>query len=477
MRCLIVGLVMSLLLPGCAVAGGRNGASVRAADRPESPADDTATLEVALVPTTLSSPADVVLTDQGAVIIADLLYDGLTEIDTATGTLRPGLASTWEANADFRRWTFQIDPDAGLTADEIVAGLARLVGEGSGPALTAGIEAISAPDDQTVLVDLYRSNAGFAWIVSGLPYSVAGPDGGPTGSYRIAHRTAHELHLTSRHDRSDGGRYEDVVVSWIDNGERGRELLEAGQVDAAVVDLATADGYRDQHPTMAGVRYYVLNLDSPNLATVDRRRGILQELDLATAVGGPDTGAMVPLNSLVPSTWLGHRPLDPPEPWTGRAASESVQPLRVAYAGSDQGPLAAALSRQLNEAGFEVQQDELSARDLASAIVDGSTDLFSFGWVAPAGSVDAVLPALLAAESPANAARIDSSVVEDLLARAAVTADDATRWDLLAEAQEAALAEATLLPMAASASVLLLGPGEGDIAVRPDGSLDLRVSA
>ena len=47
---------------------------------------------------------------------------------------------------------------------------------------------------------------------------------------------------------------------------------------------------------------------------------------------------------------------------------------------------AVALITRLTEVGIEAVGDETTPRELALAIVSGTTDLFSFGWVAPAGS-------------------------------------------------------------------------------------------
>ena len=50
-------------------------------------------LRIAMVKPATTLPAQLVLTDQAQVVVSDLLYDGLTEVDARSGRLRPGLAS------------------------------------------------------------------------------------------------------------------------------------------------------------------------------------------------------------------------------------------------------------------------------------------------------------------------------------------------------------------------------------------------
>ena len=89
--------------------------------------------------------------------------------------------------------------------------------------------------------------------------------------------------------------------------------------------------------------------------------------------------------------------------------------------------MAEAIVEQLASAGYATEANRLPPEDLAQVIVTGETDLFAFGWVAPATSSDAVIPPLLTVDSAANVARVDSPTVAVLLAEAAITADDQRR--------------------------------------------------
>ncbi|MEM9564522.1 MAG: ABC transporter substrate-binding protein [Actinomycetota bacterium] len=445
-------------------------------------------------------PDEVVSSDQGAVILADLLYDGLTEVDGASGRLRPGLAIDWTSDDDFRRWTFRLDPAAGVASGAVVASLQAVsaADDGADPvpvtaaSLAVGIRSVEATDAATVVVDLLRPNAGLPWILSGLPYSIVGTGGASTGAYEIDGEDAAGLRLRIRPAFDSGGAGpETVSVRWADDASAAYRLLVDGAVDGAVVgpeSLADAAQRFGWVPTSTStVRFYVLNAGSPAFGGLDDRLAVVDAVDTEALVEAADRPDLVAVDGLVSPGAAGWESTASP---TGRvagpagpadAADESRAPtpatLRLASVGEGGAVLTEALASQLTEAGHEVLEAAVPAPELAASIVDGSTDLFAFGWVAPASAIDAILPPLLGADSPANVARIADPEVGSLLERAARTADDEDRWELLRLAERSALEEGTLLPVAASGSTLVVSSAESGPVIRADGSLDLESSA
>ncbi len=467
------------------------------------------------------APADVVLTDQSAVIVADLLYDGLTEAAADRGSLRPALAERWEPNENFTTWTFHLAAQAierDITADLIVAALTPMA-DGASPArrggaaavVAAGLRTISAVDDRTVLIELSASNAGLPWVLSGLPFSVVGADGLATGRYDVVSDDANGMILKSRgtsaegadggDDSSqagvgagDGGRPAEIRITWFDDADGAYEALEQGIVEAAVVDPVRRSMAAD--PTSlpleqtVATRFYVMNARSPTLADRSARRAVLSAIDreLLLDAGFNQQGSDVSVASvdgLLAESIVGFDDdarcsaicaFDPTA--AGQFTAEVGSPrIQLAYAGGDQSTAADAIVDQLTAAGFAAEATQLPPDELARVIVTGETDLFGFGWVAPATSSDAVIPPLLTVDSPANIARVDSPAVAELLAEAAMTADDQHRWSLLNAAHRAAMDQALIIPVATSISMLVRGPDAGWLRVRADGSIDVETPA
>ncbi|MGW8481644.1 ABC transporter substrate-binding protein [Microbacterium sp. NPDC055903] len=94
-----------------------------------------------------------------------LVYDGLTQLDT-DGEVVPGLAETWEYNADGTQVTFHLREDASfsdgspVTADAVKQNLER--GRDQENSTLAGqlkiVTAVDAPDEQTVVVHLDQAD-------------------------------------------------------------------------------------------------------------------------------------------------------------------------------------------------------------------------------------------------------------------------------------------------------------------------------
>ncbi|MGB5760230.1 MAG: ABC transporter substrate-binding protein [Acidimicrobiales bacterium] len=454
--------------------------------------DGDGVLRLAMVRPGTSDPAEVVLTDQPAVILADLLYDGLTEAVGTEGRLRPGLATTWSANDDFTVWTFHLDPSAGLGAQEVADVLSVYAADGgrrngrvgAGAVVAAGIESVTFEGEASVVVRLAAPNAGLPWVLSGLPFSIVGSDGASTGDYRIDSEDETKMILAARAEAAPGGP-DQIVLRWVADGSQAYELLRNGEVDAAVVDQRSfADAGQRFGATVvatSAVRFYVLNADSPVLTTAEARRAVLAAVDRPALISSGFGQQVIETDSLISPSLAGYSgravcgSVCAFDPGLATAALASIGPtnLRVAYTGEEHEELARNVTKELRSAGFGARHTALAPDALASVIVDGDADLFAFGWVAPATSSDAVIPPLLAIDSAANIARIDSPRVARLLAEAAVTADDAARWALLADAHRAAMDDVLLLPIAASTSRLVRGDAADSLLMRADGSIDV----
>lgn len=495
-------LSTAVLLACCCLLGacgtqGPGAADVAATDESKSqPIDGARPVELRMVDDVLRLglerplsylPSEVSLTDQSAVIIADLLYDGLTEAVGNEDRLRPGLAEAWWPNEDYTEWTFAIDPATGVGADTVVTSLSRFAtgangGSTAGVAarLAAGIQTVAATDRKTVLITLEGPNAGLPWVLSGLPFSIVGQDGAPTGGYRIGSDDAAAMRLTPRAARDVTLR--SVLIEWEPNRSRGYQRLLDGKLDGALVPSGLLDraggGQERGLGASVSTRFYVLHLGSEVFADPEVRAAVWSALDRDRLVTGTSDLDVVATDGLLPPSMIGYRP----GPCLGCGSEISAEvadrlvlprPIEIAYAEQGQRQSAAEMVAQLTAAGLAATEQEMEPEELATVIVNGGTDIFSFGWVAAATSSDAILPVLLSADSPANVARIGSEEIDQILAAAAVTADDSARWDLHHQAHQAALSSGRLIPVAASRSSLLLADRTKAV-VRADGSIDVK---
>ncbi len=166
---------------------------------------------------------------QGGVIVADLLYDGLTEIG-ADGRIRPALAIDWAGEDDYRTWRFELDPDridTEVVAAHLRAGAAGATAEETGP--LDHVDAVTIVGAATVVVTLDRADPTFAHRLAGLAQSIVGPGAEPTGRYRPGPAAAGTQLLTPLDPDAPT-----VELHIAPTALDAYEILTLGLVDAAV---------------------------------------------------------------------------------------------------------------------------------------------------------------------------------------------------------------------------------------------------
>ena len=438
-----------------------------------------ATLHLALTRPATWDPALLSAVDQNAVIIADLLYDGLTEANGLR--LEPKIAVSWTSNRNYTEWSFTLDPErvaAGLTASVVRDSFDRLGAidpPSAAGALLGDVELISTPNDSTVVFDLSSSNAGWPWVLSGVAYSTVGADQAPTGRFAPVVDEDDRLSLQA----ADGAR---VEISFVADGRAAYEALALGWVQAAVIDAADAADAAERFgptPPLAISRFYALNGRSPALESRTVREAVLAALD-RSALAELLTGRADPADGVAAVTVAGHQPdacgavcQHDPARVAQLMADTTFPDLTVGYVGDDQAPVAELVAQQLLAAGFGAAAVPYEADALATAVGDGTVDVFSFGWAAPASSLDGIVAPLFSATGPSNVSGIGSVEVDEILAEAAWTPDNLDRWELLARAEALALDRAVLAPIAVAKSRFVASNGVTGVVVRADGSLDL----
>lgn len=446
-------------------------------------------------------PVSVSLRDQGSVVVADLLFDGLTEVVGRSSSLRPALALSWDSTQDSRSWTFTLDAER-TDAATVKRSLERLVAERGVAGAMLGdvvgvnafvggteveVEGFEVIDESTLVILLDKANAGLPWILSGLAFSVAGDDLDPSGRYEIASSTSAVLRLE---ETSTDAAVIEIV--WEESDTTRRELLGGGDVDVAWVDLSAEPdeaggvlpGVRvgDAVP-LGSSRFFVLNGASDQFEDGLKREAVLAAVDpqalasvagldfeddgsgrvgvSAEALAGNESGACLWCEVGVER----QRDLAQVMP--------TIEPLLIGHLGGIQEEVAEVLAQRLRDVGLTVEVQKFDPNTLAAAVGRGSVDLFGFGWTAPAGSLDASVAQLFGSGSQTNVFGIAWGEVDELLELASVEPDDVARWQLLRAAETEALSQFVAIPYGAETSQLAGVQAVRGLVVRADGSLDV----
>ena len=204
-------------------------------------------------------PADAGPADLGRRVVADLLYEGLTQLDSE-GVAQPALAEAWTVSADRLTWVFTMPEGAVDSAGDIVTArtamqsLDHVAARGASDVVasslsaiagwddrmngrTGGVAGITAPSDGQLVVQLDRPFEPLPDVLASPPFGIVVDEdmNRSTGKYRVDPLTGE---LWPVDEGSPLPR-----VSLVDaNGAKGAALLRAGEVDWAVLAGGSAAG-------------------------------------------------------------------------------------------------------------------------------------------------------------------------------------------------------------------------------------------
>lgn len=195
----------------------------------------------------------------GEIQLAHTIRSFLTEI-TAENGIGPDMADSWEASADAKVWTFQLNKEATFhngakfTAKDAIASLNYHRDEATGSAakpLVADIEDIQADGDHTIIVTLSQGTADFPWIMTDyhmvmLPAKEGGgvdwESGIGAGPYKLENNEPGVQIDMVRHDgwHREGAYFDAIKYTILNDPNAMQAALLTGDVDSITsVDLKT----------------------------------------------------------------------------------------------------------------------------------------------------------------------------------------------------------------------------------------------
>ncbi len=424
-------------------------------------------LRIAMVKPGSANPADLVLTDQAQVILSDLLYDGLTEVEANSGRLRPGLATSWISNRDFTSWTFTLDSDR-LTAEQVKSSFERQGNQQSAVVrqLMSIVDSIEVLSEFEVRFDLLASSAGFPWLISGPGMAVTTENDVPTGRLNIISEDNNGMILVSPDGLSD------IDIRWTATEQDAYALLDSDGVDVAIgSSQASASA-----PALGHVRFVAINSESALLADANTRMSVRSTIGSITSAREGSISSVVEIDGLSSPALAGSTSLVCEGSCTYRPEQGATTPietqLRLGVGAEVDLEVAESIQRAFADSTIEIEIVSASPDRLAAMISAGEIDLSVFGWVAGASSVDAVVPSLLQSKAPGNIFQLRDDEIDRLLLEASKIGDDQRRWDLISEAETRAISSDVIVPLGAIRSKVRTNEKTTSLVIRADGTLD-----
>lgn len=269
-------IVVALVVSAACTSGGSGGDNGAGSDHAGG------TLRLAMTGLTTTDPAAVVPTDQGEMVAADLIADGLTAVDATSGAVVPSLAESWEANDAGTTWTFHLRDGAtfsdgsAVTATDVVDSLTRVAERGSATLAGARLEGVAgyadlvarrsaalsglaAVDDHTLTITTASKDVELPLLLGSPVYGVVKVetlDATPTtvtttsaddaprllgsGPFTVDSDDGTTMHLVRA--PGSGAHLDGVDLIRVASGAAGEDLVRAGQADWAALTGAAARG-------------------------------------------------------------------------------------------------------------------------------------------------------------------------------------------------------------------------------------------
>ncbi|MDQ2650517.1 MAG: ABC transporter substrate-binding protein [Actinomycetota bacterium] len=487
---------------------------------PDGPPAVEGNLKVGLPGPIALDPSLASLAEASELLTVDLLYDGLTSLDPE-GTPIPGLATTWDTDAEQRLWRFRLDADRTfasgrpITPADVVASLTWLARRGDTSLAALRLEAITgfralvdgtAPtlegvrvaEDGAVEIALDTPLSTLPVLLAGPSYGIVDPNTiaaaattgvdavDPTGGWTATPTTGGGLVLEER--PGSPGRLDALELVPHEDAGGAYAAFEAGEVDwAEVPDGRVGDAVEaygdDAFAPFHAELYFGLNLRSATLTNDGLRTAIARAVDRDAIVGAVYPDLALPLSQVVPAGVPG-RAADPCatcgfDPAAARSALEEAFPdgnVPIVPIDFDQSPAQEAMARivadNLDAVGIPTELRPRPIDEYKQFVVGGAHELFSFGWIGAYASPDAYLAPLFASASDDNLVGVASEDLDELLLAARAHPPGAENLDRWAQAERRLLEAAVVVPIAQFRTLAVVSDRVAGWEHRVDGTID-----
>ena len=268
-------------------------------------------LRLALMGNPIVDPALASPVSPTDMVLADLLYDGLTSWDVNESTWAPSLGATFVESGDGLVWTVELvdatfSDQMPITAVDVKRSFDRVLS--GDPTLQSNrldvLTEVVVVDDSTVRFVLAHPFALFPALLSSPIFGIV-PEGDPTGLVGSG-----PLHLVTPTQlrppvtlEGDGGVELDflgVDLVLVDTHEEAAGLRATGEVDLAFVG-SSYTGSVDRLVDSAVEAHFALNVSAAELVDPEVRRGLLAAVDPAAIVDEWLGDAALPIDRLSPN--------------------------------------------------------------------------------------------------------------------------------------------------------------------------------
>ncbi len=449
---------------------------------------DGGVLGVAVSEVSTLDPAQSNIGSATDLLLADLIFDGLTDIAVGETEASPAIAREWTAAANWTKWTFVLDTErtfsdgTPITAEDVAFTLQRARASfGLVAQPLSVIESVKAVDGRTVRVVLKEPTARLAEFLAAPSLGIVSkrqvsdhasrflthPIG--SGPFGLVEGTQDGVRLSAT---SDGTHLAAVELIETGSGAAAWDLQQDGEVDLALVPDAEPSTKETVTAPFRALIFFGINVKHPSLADPAVRQALVAAVDADAVVSSTLADRAEPATG-VGADADGCGPLcDHDADSAAAMAAEVADGLPTLHVDHRDDPaelaIAEAVVGQLRSAGFSAETRAHAATDYGEYIVSGEHEIFTFGHVGIVPVGDAYLPLMFGSKSANNVTGVGSETLDQALADAAGSVDG-DAWN---EVEAQVMEQAPVIPLARYLTRWSAGERVRDLEIDRDGTFD-----
>ncbi len=441
--------------------------------------------------------------------------DGLLNVKPGTaGEVEMALAEDYTVSDDGLEYTFMLregvvfpdgtpfNADAVVHSFERIPGVAEELGENADFLYTAYVSGVEKVDDMTVKVTFNDVYPFAPQLVATNPWKIVNPNiyteaanetttACGIGPYVITSFTEGEEAIFEANESyyGEAPKSDKVVVRYFADSPTMALALQNGEIDVAWKSLSPADfeaatamdGVTTETAGGTEIRYIVYNSTTPPFDNPDVRLGLAQLLDREQLADLGWQGIKVPLYSMVPPGFLGHKPsyegtedVEAGKALLAGAGFTEENPLVTdlwyspTHYGDTEADVAAVIKDQLEASGVvEVNLQFLEWAAYRDAGRAGELPFQLLGWYPDYLDPDNYTNVF--AHSPAawSGSYYNNPEMDALLEAQAGELDEAARVAVLEEIQDYWVTESPFVPMAQGKLLIAYEDGVSGVVLDP----------
>ena len=468
-------------------------------------------------------PAEALPSSQAELLVADLMFDGLTSIDPETGRAAPLLAAK-VATKDRKTWQFRLRKDRRfangrvITAKDAEYSIERVAKKGARSPAAAQLELIVGYRDfidgktkDLAGVELGKRDKDILTVTLRTPFAtlpelLASPLFGlvpkeavtrpnpafksaPVGSgpFVLDEREGNVVHLV----RAKGVEaYLDAIdLEFFDDAERAYEAFAQGELDWSQVDNSrveeAAETYgRDGFQSFQATLFYGFNLKHPSFKSRTFREAIVHAIDREALVRAVYNDTVAPMDGVVidgvagaSENACGARCEYDPDKAKAQLkelfGKKKPPTIAIDYDSSTtQEAIAKTMAASLKKVGIAAKLRGKPFADYQEFVGTGKQQMFRLGWISVYPSADAFLLPLFLTGVPDNVTGFSIKAIDEILRSARAAADPEKRAELYAKAEAAIMARVPVVPIAQFQTHSVSAPRVHDLDVTVGGTFD-----